>query len=785
MRSGFMCAAIVGLSMVLSLGNVKGNSEPFGSLDVADATGGQGWAYDPDLGMDPVNVHIYVDNQFLTSVVANQSRPDLVGVVAPNAEHGFSFSMGNLSVGDHTVVAYAIDEGGQYHPPLWGTPKTVTVTADNALPIGSLDGATESDVFGWAYDADAGMEPVDVHLYVNGTLTDIKTADESRPDLVGVVAANAEHGYHFSLTGLASGSHQIQVFAIDANGQDYSELTGSPYTLTINSTPSGSVHVDSFGAVANDGQDDLAAIEQAIQSARQQGIVDVLFGPGVYDLSDKIEYFHDDSQSLTLAGNQTTLRMHNPLDGVIYNLYNRGHLTVKNFTVDYAYLPYCQGTISEVSGNSFTFTVDPVQLAGDDSFHPDFDDPIFQGDEFGFGVYKDPAVKGRPAVGTDDFTFVDAWQKLGPRRYRLTVSNATGVENGMQFVYVVRPQPSTFQSALNRDGKVSYENITVYSSPGLVFVATMTDEMEVRNCQIIIKPNTGRIHSSNGDGVHSVNCKNGPQVTGCVFQGIVDDAVNIYAKAMEIYESNVWGNNRRFRATAVSHFLNVGDVLTFYDATSGFVSDGFRVSKIHTITATNVDFEVSSYPGAFTPGMEIYNNNQSGANFVIADNVFFDSRGHGVLAKASNGQILNNHMSYLSMGGVRLANEPVWNDGLICDNILIQSNTVDHCGYFAHFNNAVHSAAILVAGFRDGFSYSPYPLQRNIAIMDNHIVQWPRHAIKIGGAKNVHVTGNVMQNTYEPEWPRAATGDKTVVGVDTASTADIFVYQNTIEDNQP
>jgi hypothetical protein len=205
-----------------------------GALDAATASGGSGWAYDPDAGTGPIYVHIYVDGAFNSVVLANESRPDLVDAgVVPNPEHAFSFRLSGLAPGTHRVEAYAIDVGGSSNPRQPGSPKTVVVPNT----IGALDAAGPIAGSGWAYDPDAGTAPIDVHIYVDGMFRTAVRAQEPRPDLVRAgLVPNPEHGFSFSLSGLTPGSHRVEVYAINVGGGPNPLLPGSPRTVVAVNT---------------------------------------------------------------------------------------------------------------------------------------------------------------------------------------------------------------------------------------------------------------------------------------------------------------------------------------------------------------------------------------------------------------------------------------------------------------------------------------------------------------------------------------------------------------------
>ncbi|MFA5195109.1 MAG: hypothetical protein WC401_04860, partial [Bacteroidales bacterium] len=54
---------------------------------------------------------------------------------------------------------------------------TLHSSAQSSLPTGSLDFADQYSGYGWAYDPDALILPIDVHIYIDGRLYDIVTAN--------------------------------------------------------------------------------------------------------------------------------------------------------------------------------------------------------------------------------------------------------------------------------------------------------------------------------------------------------------------------------------------------------------------------------------------------------------------------------------------------------------------------------------------------------------------------------------------------------------------------------
>lgn len=204
---------------------------PSGHLDYAGSDAIFGWAYDADAPGSAVEVHIYVDGVPTVSVMANQDRQDLVAAgVAPTPNHGFGWVPEGIGAGTHVIEAYAINIGGGANPLLGSR----TITTGSQLPRGTLDFATPGLVSGWAYDADAGEAPVEVHIYIDGVHRGTVLANDERGDLVPAGAATDPwHGFTWNPPVLPPGEHTVSAWAINAGGGGNPELHNSPQTMNV------------------------------------------------------------------------------------------------------------------------------------------------------------------------------------------------------------------------------------------------------------------------------------------------------------------------------------------------------------------------------------------------------------------------------------------------------------------------------------------------------------------------------------------------------------------------
>ena len=234
---------LLGCSTVDVSGNSLGN-DPLGNVDSLQAAplGFQvnGWVIDPDT-TDPIDVHLYVDDQYVTAFTADGARPD-VGAAYPGFgdNHGYSAQIDNVSPGQHMVCTYGINVGAGDTNPLLGC-EVVTISSDPFGNIDSLQGITLGfQVNGWAIDPDT-TDPIDVHLYVDDQYVTAFTADGARTDVGAAFPGHGDnHGYSAQINNISPGPHTVCTYGINVGAGDTNPLLGCE-VVTIPSDPFGNL----------------------------------------------------------------------------------------------------------------------------------------------------------------------------------------------------------------------------------------------------------------------------------------------------------------------------------------------------------------------------------------------------------------------------------------------------------------------------------------------------------------------------------------------------------------
>ncbi len=207
-----------------------------------------GWVSDADLKTvvgDPdasaTHINVYADDQAFgpgTDFLADMSG--VAGVAASHKGHEFSIPLSSLPAGSHSITVTAIDNRT--------SDQQEVVIYDNFIgntkPIGAITSVDGKTITGWAYDPDAdtagavspaGVSAIYVDIYVDGVYAETTTANlPGSPMNATVLTPN--HGFSVDLPTLSFGTHRIDVYAAESQG-NVSDFIGS--TTVTNNRPIG------------------------------------------------------------------------------------------------------------------------------------------------------------------------------------------------------------------------------------------------------------------------------------------------------------------------------------------------------------------------------------------------------------------------------------------------------------------------------------------------------------------------------------------------------------------
>lgn len=511
--------------------------------------------------------------------------------------------------------------------------------------------------------------------------------------------------------------------------------------------------VADFGAIPDDGKDDRAAIQAAIDAAIAAGPgVTLEFEPGRYHLegrdADKPGGYLLEiggASGLTLRGNGAEWIVRAPRSGAL-RIRESDRVTLEGLVLDYDPLPFTVGRILEVDRPGDAMIVEA--LPG----YPTPVDPMFD-NVHGWGYFLDPDVPGKLGDRMPNVVFDEERTDLGSGRFRIRFKKGTGqrmeaVVPGVFYTRIVK----VAQLFIAHDStNLIFRDITSYASPSGHYVGTDLQNVLVENCRLLIRE--GRLKGGNADGVHFQNTRGPIIVQNSTFVGISDDGVNLYQKPHHILEQV---DSRRLRISSVpgrpeqrpgSGAFRAGDRVTAFNDHTGAMSGPVEVIDFDRATGILCLAEPLDLPD--DPGL-LAQTGLYGDGFAnrvrISGCTFADSRRFGVYLKSHDAVVENNHFLRLSASAIVAMNDTNHAEGLGTHRLLIENNRIEECGFSWNWETNPHWQAISIFAQLKPFRLASIPgFHQDVTIRNNTVLGTPR------GFLLQSIDGLVVEeNTFQP-----------------------------------
>ncbi len=506
--------------------------------------------------------------------------------------------------------------------------------------------------------------------------------------------------------------------------------------------------------------DSRPLIEAAIAYSQKNGVTTITADPGAY-------YF------LTLHNNLTHILL-NAVSNLTIDLQNSdlyfkmpGHgailcqtctgVTFQNFTIDYMDLPFTQVTVTSVNSAKRTIEFTPMQGYAQPST---FNDGLAAngGDSYVGFVFRNGvpiAQTGRMPVDTPvtgstiAFTSADTWANSAA---------VSAIQPGDVFVYTDRGGPHTvhFTNAVN----CTVHNVAIYSggAMGLTFpggINTTVDHVE-----IIPRPGTTRLISTNADGIHGTFAGPNNSITNSIVKRTCDDALAYDAPWVATISANPNGSSitvQRYSTVA----LPVGASLSFVDPnTEAIIGTANVVSETPALASQSVSagetfsLTLDTPPSGLANGMGVIGNDptQHGGGSVMSYNLIQQgvfSRGIW-LSGVTNVSVHDNFVQQTSKTGIFV--QELNGGGALngpSSNIAINNNVVDNAiNYGGPSIGPIVTAASIhtVAENTDSDQVATSP-HTNISVTGNRVTNSNRSAIRLENVNGGSISNNIIQGS--------------------------------------
>lgn len=498
---------------------------------------------------------------------------------------------------------------------------------------------------------------------------------------------------------------------------------------------------------------------------------------GLYRIQSTVDALVvSDARDMIIDGNGANIVILTNSTGFL-RMYRSVNVMLKDFFIDYDPLPYSVARVKSANGDTVSFS---LELG-----HQPFDSPMMQ-ISWTWGVLFDNAVRGRLknnvqiVIGSDK-------KSLAVNGNEFSMNMAGGFGKyflpGERYIQFARDKARSLVLVTDSSNIVFYQ-ITNYATPAGHYMALESSDMKYIHVGSPIKE--GRFFGGNADGIHVRANSIGPWVEGCEFNGVGDDGIALYNKAMFILE--------KVSATAIRvkkdefFTLRPGEQFCLFNPRDGkVIREG--------LTATESEYKAAGagfaehYLVSFSPpaedilltsktGLEndqAFTRSRVNGLFMIRSNYIHNIRRYGSVIRAVNGVVENNRYEGCSTAGIIFRNEAShWRNGLFSDSVLVSGNSIIDSA----FDGAGEASGSIIVKFeRLEYEDARTMAQKNIFIESNTILNWHKYAMRINGAEHIVIRGNTIASTMSPNTGSAAA----IVAV---NASDITVTGNSIRDDR-
>lgn len=432
-------------------------------------------------------------------------------------------------------------------------------------------------------------------------------------------------------------------------------------------------------------------------------------------------------------------------------------VTLRQLAIDYDPLPFTQGTIVALDPSAGT-----LDLRIDANF-PLPTEERFRVATQTFGSVRDPRAPDVVKVsagmrGDVSLVSMGGITRLGPELFRLPVraNQQRGIAAGDRFALPARTNGNGWAVGQFFSERCTLDQVTVYSSPTVAFMAQHNEALTFRECVIEPLPGSGRLLSTNADGIHCKYDRRGPLIERCRFSGMHDDGFTFHSigqRVLRVESANVLIVER-------NEFFRAGDEIAVVGQVTGATRGAATIRDAGLVRWTDrpavrlvLDRPVGGVVGFEALGETVLPVNPEsttplerrpdlvadlatlGSGFVVRDSVFARFRG-GNRVYATDGKIEGNRFEQLSLRPIQLGLELYWPEVHHATRVGIRNNT-----FVGNAGGANVRIQDLLGNHRPAGTIG----NRDITIAQNRFEGYGSDgAIFVGNADGISITGNTF-----------------------------------------
>ncbi|MET9674543.1 DUF1349 domain-containing protein [Streptomyces sp. NPDC006482] len=485
------------------------------------------------------------------------------------------------------------------------------------------------------------------------------------------------------------------------------------------------VDVTAFGADPTGRDDSAAGVAEAVRHAKTiDGPVRILFPQGTYQLypeqaevrelyvsntvgadqahkDKRIGILLEDMDDVTVDGDGSHLQFHGLM--TTFAAIRSHGVTVRNLSFDYTAPKVVDATVSDSGvtdgrayrvltlppGSDFAVNDRRVTWLGETS--PATGQPYWSGvDGMQYTQVHDPAAQRTWRGANPLFDDVAAMTDLGGHRLRIDYTTGTAPKD-RGLVYQMRQTTRDTPSAFIWESRdVTVQGLKARYLHGFGFVGQLSENITLDGNEFRTDPASGRTTAGFADFVQMSGVKGTVNITGNVFDGAHDDAINIHGTYLEVTgrpAPDTLTLEYRHHETAGFPQFHPGDTVEIVDKRTMVAVPGVtaQVASVDgpsgqdhdkPLTSMTVTFD-RPLPDSVRPWDFVVENTTYTPTVRISGNTFRDIPTRGVLVTTRKPVVIENNLfDGMGMASVFLSSDAYqWYESGPVTDVLIRLNT--------------------------------------------------------------------------------------------------------------
>lgn len=319
---------------------------------------------------------------------------------------------------------------------------------------------------------------------------------------------------------------------------------------------------------------------------------------------------------------------------------------------------------------------------------------------------------------------------------------------------------------------IYFESCTIYTCPGMGFVASKVENLYVNRFNIIL--NGDRRMTATADGMHFEGCTGDVFITNSIIENTHDDALNI--KAGYYYELSSTDSISRtltiVRKTSNIPMAKAGDVLEVYGKDTFDLRGRFTVVSAQGTEANQVITVKERIEGSVDWTNCVITNTSISPKFEFINNIVRNKRNRGILIQVRDVVIENNAFKNVGHGSISIHSSlDVFNEATMPKDIVVRNNKLINNGYlpYGSLRGDITAFAITSNG-----TVAPSGTIKGIKISNNYIENSANAGISLRGVgTDTDINNNLFYNVA-----RKSASEMTECVLELENVSDVKVSYN-------